>query len=67
MFGRRYSRSDVEKAREIRLWITKIIVPFGAMLYLSPELRSWFKELVISAKYKIEEKYYKLKNKFQNR
>lgn len=31
--------NNVEKAREVRLWITKVIFPIGVFLALSPTAR----------------------------
>lgn len=59
-------QKDVDAMREIRLWITKIIIPSAIVLYWCPEIRYWFKEVLLSIKRKLQEAWWKLKSKFHH-
>ena len=58
------SYKDIEKSREIRLWIGQIIVPALTMftvLYSNPNIRYAIKDKVNTIKCKAQNKFHKLK------
>ena len=61
----RLKRKDVETAREIGLWITKIIVPSAFILYWCPEVRYFLAHIWATTVNKLQELYYKAKTKIK--
>ncbi len=57
------SYKQLYASHEIRMWLTQIILPAGAIIAFCPELRTWMKDTAVSAGHKIKEKAKTIKNK----
>ena len=51
-------QKHIDGARELRLWLTYVVLPAGMIYYSSPDLQHKVKNLKNSAKRKIEEVRY---------
>lgn len=56
-------RQRIDASREVRLWITSVLVPIGTILAVRPDLAEKAKNKLISAKDWAKNKYEDLKDK----
>ena len=60
------ARRDIERSREVRLWITKVIVPMAFVVYWCPEVRYFLAHIWAYIVNKIEEVYLNIKAKVRS-
>ena len=60
-------RERIDASREVRLWLTTVLVPIGTIMALKPELAEKAKDKLIDAKDFAVDKFDDLKNKLSKK
>ena len=60
-------RERIDASREVRLWLTTVLVPIGTIMALKPELAEKAKDKLIGAKDFAVDKFDDLKNRLSKK
>lgn len=65
--GKGSSYKQLYASHEIRMWLTQIVIPAGAIWAFCPELREWTKDQAVNAGHKIKEGAKKVAGKIRRK